>query len=90
MGYTGRALSVEELDDYSGNKVIAASMVFLCLTTIFLGLRFYAKRLMRSQSGWDDLLLVGAYLCNTGLCVVIIGKSYMLMSGLCSSLWLCG
>lgn len=74
MALTGRSLTVEELDDYSGNKGVAASTVFLCLTTIFLGLRFYAKRLMRSQSGWDDLLLVGAYLCNTGMCVVMIGR----------------
>lgn len=73
MGYVDRGVSVEELDDYSGNRVIATSIIFFVLTTVFLGLRFYAKKLMRSRSGLDDLLLVGAYICNTGSCVVVIG-----------------
>lgn len=73
MGYVDRGVSVEELDDYSGNRVIVTSIIFFVLTTVFLGLRFYAKKLMRSQSGWDDLLLVGAYICNTGSCIVVIG-----------------
>lgn len=76
MKYMGRSLDVEELDDYSGNKAVAIAVIFLVLASVFLGLRFYAKRLMRSRSGWDDLLLVGAYVCNAGLCVVIIGRSY--------------
>jgi len=74
MGHIGRSLSIEQLDDYSGYRVVVTSIIFLVLTSVFLGLRFYAKRLMRSRSGWDDLLLVGAYLCNTGLCVVYIGR----------------
>ncbi|POS78512.1 integral membrane protein [Diaporthe helianthi] len=72
MGYVDRSISAEDMDDYSGNKVIVTSIVFIILTSLFLGLRFYAKNLVRSQSGWDDLLLVGAYLCNTGSCITVI------------------
>lgn len=74
MGNTGRRLSAEQLEDYSGDKVVATSVVFAVLTTIFLGLRFCSKRLMRSRSGWDDLLLVAAYVFNMGLCAIGIGK----------------
>lgn len=81
MSNTGRALTAEDLEEYSGNKVVAISIVFLVLTTVFLGLRFYSKRLMRSKSGWDDILLVGAYLCNASLCTVIIGKSGLILCG---------
>lgn len=74
MSRTGRGISFEELDDYSGDKVLAISIPFTVLTTIFLGLRFLSKRLMRSRSGLDDLLLVVAYLVNVGLCAVVIGR----------------
>ncbi|KAK7714034.1 hypothetical protein SLS63_011838 [Diaporthe eres] len=67
-----RSLSFEELDDYSGDKVLAISIPFIVLTTIFVALRFCSKRLMRSRSGWDDLLLVVAYLVNVGLFAVVI------------------
>lgn len=73
MGHVDRSIDIDELDEYSGNKVIATSITFFVLTSVFLGLRFYAKKLMRSRSWWDDLLLVGAYICSTGSCVVIIG-----------------
>lgn len=74
MRKTDRSLSFEELDDYSGDKVLAISIPFTILTTIFLGLRFCSKRIMRSRSGLDDLLLVVAYLVNVGLCAVVIGQ----------------
>lgn len=75
MRKTGRELSSEELGEYSGDKVLAISIPFAVLTTVFLGLRFCSKRLMRSRSGLDDLLLVVAYLVNVVLCAVVIGKS---------------
>lgn len=74
MGELGRNLSFEELGEYSGDKVLAISIPFTVLTTIFLGLRFCSKRLMRSRSGLDDLLLVVAYFVNVGLCAIVIGK----------------
>lgn len=75
MRKTDRGLSFEELEEYSGDKVLAISIPFTVLTTIFLGLRFWSKKLMRSRSGLDDILLVGAYLANVGLCAIVIGKS---------------
>lgn len=75
MGELGRNLSFEELGEYSGDKVLAISIPFTVLTTIFLGLRFCSKRLMRSRSGLDDLLLVVAYFVNVGLCAIVIGES---------------
>lgn len=75
MTKTGRNLSFEELGEYSGDKVLAISIPFTVLTTIFLGLRFCSKRLMRSRSGLDDLLLVVAYFVNVGLCAIVIGRS---------------
>lgn len=74
MRKTDRSLSFEELDDYSGDKVLAISIPFTVLTTIFVALRFCSKRLMRSRSGLDDLLLVVAYLVNVGLFAVVIGQ----------------
>ncbi|KAK2606737.1 hypothetical protein N8I77_005468 [Diaporthe amygdali] len=75
MSYTGRGLSAEEIEQYSGDKVVATSIIFAILTSIFLGLRFYSKSLMRSRSGWDDILLVAAYLFNVGLCAVGIAMT---------------
>lgn len=74
MGEIGPNLSFDELGEYSGDKVLAISIPFTVLTTIFLGLRFCSKRLMRSRSGLDDLLLVAAYFVNVGLCAIVIGK----------------
>ena len=75
MSGTGRGISLEELGEYSGGKLLAISIPFTVLTTIFLVLRFLSKRLVRSRSGLDDLLLVVAYLVHVGLCAVVIGRA---------------
>lgn len=49
--------SVEE----SPGKMYALAAVLMALATIAVGLRFLARRLMKCSLGWDDFLIVLAY-----------------------------
>ena len=57
------------LAEYSGESLVAACAVLIALETIFVGLRFYARRLTNAEFGWDDVLVAAAWVTNMGLCI---------------------
>jgi hypothetical protein len=58
--------------EYSGNKLVAISIIFVILNTIFITLRCYARSLTKAVYGWDDYLVFAGFVSNTALSVVSI------------------
>lgn len=48
--------------------LVAISAVFIALDIIFVGLRFYSRRLSKTPWGWDDTLMCPALVFNLGTC----------------------
>ncbi|KAI1342702.1 hypothetical protein F5Y15DRAFT_312660 [Xylariaceae sp. FL0016] len=55
------------LEENRGDSVIAAATVILIFTTVLFGLRLYARSLTNAKRGWDDHLLIPAYVFLLGL-----------------------
>ncbi|KAK7714928.1 hypothetical protein SLS63_011523 [Diaporthe eres] len=51
-------------------QLVGISIAFAVLTTIILGLRFYAKRFQGGGIYADDMFLSAAYVVNLGMCAV--------------------
>ena len=64
----------EYLTEYSGDKLVTVSAIFITLETLFVILRYYARRLTAAATGWDDVVLSLAWFPNFGLCVLGIGQ----------------
>lgn len=62
--------SAAYLNAYSGDKLIAFSVVFLVLVTLFGLLRVYVRRDKEIKKGWDDYLLIPGWVANAGLCIL--------------------
>ncbi|EQB45561.1 hypothetical protein GCG54_00005329 [Colletotrichum gloeosporioides] len=58
------------LAEDSGDTLIGISIAFAILTTLFLGLRLFAKRFTAGGYGVDDYFLVAAYIVDLGMCAV--------------------
>ncbi|TDZ28387.1 Satratoxin biosynthesis SC1 cluster protein 4 [Colletotrichum spinosum] len=65
-----RVLTPEYLAEDSGGTLISISVAFAVLTTLFLGLRLYAKQFTAAGYGIDDYFLVAAYLVDLGMCAI--------------------
>ena len=62
------------LQQYSGNRLLAVSIVFIILDTIFVALRLYTRRAANnSKWGFDDDFLMPALIMNLGMCSLGIG-----------------
>lgn len=70
---TSSAFPPGYLEARTGNDIIAATTVILIITTLFLGLRFYARTLTTASRSWDDFLLIPAYILFLGLTVICYG-----------------
>lgn len=57
------------LDEYSGNTLLGVAGLFIGLNTVFVTLRYYARRQTTADLGWDDFIIPMAWLANCGLCV---------------------
>ena len=57
-----------------GPTLVAISAVFITLDIIFVGLRFYSRRLNNTPWGWDDTLMIPALALNLGTCAVTLRK----------------
>ena len=58
--------------EYSGNTLVAISIIFVILNAIFVTLRCYARSLTKAVYGWDDYLIFASLISNTALSVVLI------------------
>ncbi|KAK0625011.1 hypothetical protein B0T17DRAFT_475005, partial [Bombardia bombarda] len=61
-------LSREFLEEYTGGTLVGISIGFAVLTTVVLGLRFWARKFQGAEIGLHDALIVGAFVANLGLC----------------------
>lgn len=66
--------STEYLNEYIGNRLFATAILFICLVTICVALRFYARRLGNVKWGHDDTLIIpGTFFC-LAVCVCALGR----------------
>ncbi|CAI6334239.1 unnamed protein product [Periconia digitata] len=60
-----------------GTTLVATCVLFIVLDTVFVGLRHYARRYLKSMPfASDDLLVLLAWLTHIGVCVVVIIMVY--------------
>lgn len=67
-------LTAEYLAEDRSYQLVGISIAFAVLTTVILGLRFYAKRFQGGGIYADDMFLTAAYVVNLGMCAVGISK----------------
>ena len=65
-------LSQSYIEDYCGDKLMTVAIAFIVLDTIFVALRCYSRYLQKASIGWDDILILPAYLSCLGLCITAI------------------
>lgn len=63
-----------QFDDDEGYILVNVSIAFAVLTSVFLGLRFWAKAFTSQKFGLDDTFLLLAYFVNLGMCAISICK----------------
>jgi hypothetical protein len=63
-----------------GPSIIITASIFIVLSTLFVGLRYYARYLMRTPFGVQDVIVPFAWLAEVGLCVDGISRSDLLWS----------
>ena len=68
------------MEEYNGNRAIACGVVFLVLNTLFVGLRFVARRMKKVPWGWDDVYIVAGTLFSYGLIASCLGNADSLLS----------
>ncbi|KAF2260983.1 hypothetical protein CC78DRAFT_417648, partial [Lojkania enalia] len=52
-----------------GPTIIATASIFILLSTLFVGLRYYARRLTQTRLGAEDVIIPFAWLSEIGLCI---------------------
>ena len=62
------------LPDDRGHQLQNTAIAFIVVETLFVGLRYVSRYLIRSRRGADDFLMPLAWLFNVGLCGISIGK----------------
>lgn len=69
-----------DVDVYSGDKLIAISVIFVILNTIFVIGRVVSRRLKKDSASWglDDVLLLPSYSSCIGMCALGFGKENLL------------
>lgn len=75
MAVRRAVLTAEYLAEDRGYQLVGISIAFAVLTTIILGLRFFAKRFQGGGIYADDMFLCAAYVVNLGMCAVGISES---------------
>lgn len=62
------------LEETKGGRVLAANTVILVSSTVLLALRLYARSLTRASRGWDEFLLVPAWVLLLGLIICLYSR----------------
>jgi hypothetical protein len=68
-------MTSEYLADDSSGTLVAISIAFAVLTTVFLALRLYSKQFTASGYSSDDIFLATAYIFILAMCAVGVGES---------------
>lgn len=56
------------LEESIGPTLVAISALFIALDVVFVCLRFYSRRLIKTPLGWDDILILPALILNLATC----------------------
>lgn len=67
------------LEEDHGPRVIAANTTILVVSTILFALRLIARSLTPAKRGWDDHVLIPAYIFLLGL-IITLYSTYHLVS----------
>ena len=70
-GVTMNQFPPEYLEANNGGRVIVACSIILAVSTILSGLRFYARGPIGATRGWDDFVLIPAYILLLGLIICV-------------------
>ncbi|KAJ0114981.1 integral membrane protein [Diaporthe amygdali] len=70
MAMRRAVITAEYLAEDRSSQLVGISIAFAVLTTIILGLRFFAKRFQGGGVYADDMFLIAAYVVNLGMCAV--------------------
>ncbi|KAK4226275.1 integral membrane protein [Podospora fimiseda] len=62
--------SEEYIRETRGPMMIGICIAFAVLTTIFVPLRFWARRIRAATFGFDDVLIIAAYIVNLACCAL--------------------
>ncbi|KAF2007735.1 hypothetical protein P154DRAFT_452904, partial [Amniculicola lignicola CBS 123094] len=57
------------LADNIGASILATASVFILLSTVFVGLRYYARHLTQTPFALEDVIIPLAWLAEIGLCI---------------------
>jgi hypothetical protein len=57
-----------------GHSIIVTASVMIALCTLFVGLRFYARYLMSTPLGVQDIIAPFAWLAQMGVCATAISE----------------
>lgn len=71
--------SDEFIHENRGPTMEGTCIAFAVLTTIFVPLRFWARTIRMAALGFDDVLILAAYIVNLGLCALGIREYYHLL-----------
>lgn len=66
--------SPEYLAEYKGSRPYRVAIVFLCLETICVTLRFWARRIGKVAWGTDDTLIIPGTILCLAVCACAIGE----------------
>lgn len=72
------------LEEYNGNRVIIAAVIFIVLETLFVAFRFIARGIQKTKFGWDDAFIVAGSIFSYALIGVCLGTCNSLLSRLCT------
>ena len=77
LSQSGETYPPGYLEEYSGNRLLGVSILFIILDTLAVSLRFYTRSMTEySNWGWDDTVLIPALITNLGMCAHGIGKQH--------------
>ncbi|CAD6594186.1 MAG: hypothetical protein ASARMPREDX12_008376 [Alectoria sarmentosa] len=62
-------LSQSYIDEFIGYKLTDTAIAFIVLETVFVVLRCWSRYLQKASIGWDDILIIPAYLFCLGPCI---------------------
>jgi hypothetical protein len=63
-------------EEYSGNKLVVISILFVILSTVIITLRCFARSLTKVVYDWNNYLVFAGFISNTALFVVSIRTNY--------------
>ena len=62
------------MEEYNGDGLYAIAILFICLVTLSVVLRFYAHKVGNVKWGLDDTLIIPASVFCLALCACALGK----------------